>query len=278
MSQLAYTLEENIRRIKMDKNTKYLVLEGVDDISKYENVVKQMVIDVDFFPISLGCKAQVLKLLSEVNLKNFIAVVDRDFVNENLPTDPRLILLSRYSIENFVLSQQVLNALVANLVKEPEANVTVWFDFSEWASHTFESLKGLLVTLHFYQTQVQTNRKPWNKAEFDDSGTWKISSDKVSNLVSELFDGNVPDTAIQEHDSFRQINQDEFLRVFPGKLLLKSIYLFIRDSVYRKFGNATKLNGIVPNVKSFESFSSLFVSRNPEFRSDMAPVLAFMTS
>jgi len=181
MTVLAYTPDENINRIMMDRNTKYLVLEGVDDIPKYESAIKQIDVELDFQPIALGCKNKVLSLLSQVRNTNFVAIVDLDFDQVQMPTDSRLLTLKRYSIENYLISSTIINSFVGSLTNVPKNEVPLWLTINEWVSHTHEKLKGLIKTLHYYQTQVNTDRLSWNSVDLTTNGGWYFCDQKINN-------------------------------------------------------------------------------------------------
>ena len=209
MSALSYSPAENINRILMDKNTKYVVVEGDSDIPKYESTIRALTNNiVDFEPVSLGCKDNIKSLLRDVKNNNFIAITDGDFDGHTMPKDARLIVLSRYSIENFIFCNNVITPLIANLVKTSEASTRTWFDIKEWIEHLHKKLPLLLRALFYYQNNVHTDRKSWTKADLFVNNCWKVCSIKVNALLNYLFDNNIPKAKIQAVESFKKLKKE----------------------------------------------------------------------
>lgn len=272
MSRLEYTLEEKITRIKMDRNTKYLVVEGNDDIPKYENAIRSMTHELDFEPIAFGCKKNVLKLLDD-DSTNFVAIVDHDFDEFAVPNDERLIQLDCYSIENYIFDSQVMRALISCLTKTAQAIVANWFNLEEWKNHVYLKLKSFIKVLHFYQTKITTNRKEWNSADLTEHGKWLISEHKISTLSNFLFDDNIPTEELNLHDYVVAPDPDKLVRDFPGKLLIKSLYLFLKEKLLDQFGNVRQLTANINNFNCFGIFTSTFITQNASFRTLISQVI-----
>lgn len=273
MTSLAYTPDENILRIKMDKNTKYVVLEGVDDIPKYENALKHVDFNFDFQPIALGCKNNVLKLLDKTTNNNFVAIVDFDFGDHSLRSDSRLLSLTRYSIENYVISNPVLNSLIGSLTSSSSKDIPSWFSIDEWITHVHSKLSSLIKTLHYYQTKVLTDRISWGASDLTVNGHWQFCDEKINRLVNRLFQQNVPHEELINHPDYSNINEQELTKRFPGKLLIKSLYFFLKAKFTEKFHRPTKLTGACTNYLVFSNFASTFISYEVELREILQSVI-----
>lgn len=272
-----YSPEENMRRILMDKQTKYIVVEGEDDLPKYEQTIRVLVSHTsDFEPVFLGGRKNVQHLLSTNPNKNFIAITDSDFSKEAISTDSRLIILSRYSIENFIFCGNVLTPLIANIVSDTEANVRSWFCINDWINHLYIRLKFLLKALYFYQNST-FEKKPWSKkASININNSWKMCPDKIDDLLKTLYDNNVPVEEIENLNKFKSLNKLDLIKLFPGKLLITSLYSFIYEKMTIKFGNAKKLTTKVGNQDSLIYNCTPFLYRQHELRSELSPIGSFL--
>lgn len=100
-----YTAEENIRRIMMEDGSKFILVEGEDDVHLYEASIKMMLVGregaVEFIPVFGGGKTKISEFVQQTEQTNFIAILDRDFDISTPIMDQRVIYLDKYSIENY---------------------------------------------------------------------------------------------------------------------------------------------------------------------------------
>lgn len=272
-----YSPEENLKRILMDKNTNYIVVEGEDDVPKYESVIKSLSKeDVDFEPVFLGGKDNIKKLLATSANKNFIAIADKDFNEHTMPVDSRLITLSRYSIENFMFCNSVLTPLVANLIKDSESNTRQWFDIDSWADHLNEKLPTFLKSIYYYQNHVLTDRKSWSNVDFYVNNSWEICSQKINTILNHLYDNNIPLVQIESEEKFREITKEQLIMYFPGKMLVQSLYKYIKKKFIDKYGNAKKLTAHIGSHNALVIYCTNLLQRQVNLRNDLNIALLFL--
>lgn len=272
-----YNPAENLKRILMDKHTKYVVVEGEEDIPKYEATIKSLSNkEFDFEPIFLGGKENIKSLLQNLGHKNFVAITDKDFDEHTLTSDPRLIILSRYSIENFVFCPNVLIPLVAHLVRDTEMNTKRWFDLSDWITDLHAKLQVLLKALFYYQNNVLTNRKQWSGREFLENGSWRVCPAKVDQLLNDLFDNNIPVAEINSAGKYQRISRQDLVKYFPGKLLIRSLYRYIREKIVSKYGDARKLTSKIGNESVLIFNCSAHLHKQRDLRSELKVVIDFL--
>ncbi len=273
--ELKFSPEENIRRIIMDKKTKYIVVEGEEDVPKYEQTIRALISqDFDFEPIFVGGRKNIEALLKSNPNRNFMAIADSDFNKEALTSDNRVVVLSRYSIENFMFCNTVLSALIANVVNDTEANVRAWFNLSDWINHLHRRLFFLLKSLHFYQKNIY-NKKKWSKVDLNMINSWEICEIKISDFLNHLYDNSVPTEEIEKSDQFNNITEREFVKYFPGKLLITSLYRFIYMKLIDKYGTAKKLTTRVGNQDSLIFSCSPFLHRQHDLRTELKGIADF---
>lgn len=272
-----YTPEENLNRVLMDRHTKYIVVEGDDDVPKYESTIKHLGQGLmDFEPVFLGGKEKIKSLLERTTNNNFIAIVDKDFNEHVMPNDSRLIILSRYSIENFIFCLDVLAPLIANLTKESEALARSWFNITEWMDHLHEKLTYLLRALYFYQNNVLTDRKPWSKIDFYENNSWKVCSNKVSDILNDLYQNNVPIEQIEAQAKYENISKEELIKYFPGKLLIQSLYKYIKEKFVAKYGSAKKLTSHINSHNSLTFSCTALLQRQANLCVDLRNAILFL--
>jgi hypothetical protein len=273
-----YSPEENRRRILMDKHTKYVVVEGEEDIPKYESFIRSLSVNANFVPLFIGGKEGIKSLISSNKNTNFMAIADRDFNEDTMPQDARLIIISRYSIENFIFCPNVLNPLIANLTHDSEINIANWFNLEDWKANLTEKLGFLLKALYYYQTTVTTNRKSWSTLEFLNNNCWSVSEVKTDGIIKNLYDNSVPEENIESVEKFGEINNDVMIKYFPGKLLLLSLYRFIKAKFTEKFNDSSKLTKRIGNQSSLVLSASAYLHRQNDLRDELSAVLEFVLS
>lgn len=279
MSQpIAYTVEENLLRIKMDRNTKYLVVEGVDDIPKYECSLRSITNTVDFEPIHVGGKVAINKLVGECTSDNFIAIVDKDFDLPSLSVDERILVLGKYSIENYTFSMDILVPLLASTLNQTEATVKGWFSLDEWSAHVFNECRLLLRLFHYYQTIYTGDRQGWSKSFLLDGNDWSINKEKVEAVINNLLGNSIELDTVKGHQDFIGLDKIGFLAVFPGKMLMTSIYRYLKNKVKETYGNCKAFARKVQGELTFNLLSSNNLHRSSEFKNDMIKAIAFLTA
>lgn len=124
MDALKYTLEQYIAEAQMIQKP-FIIVEGVNDVATYENILNHNNFNANIIPIELidgyskGCE-QVIKAANDptINFEEksvdgscandiFFGIIDkdvRDFRNE-IPNNQRIFALKHYSIESFFVSQ-----------------------------------------------------------------------------------------------------------------------------------------------------------------------------
>lgn len=123
-----FEIDEILNAAIMTK-TAYVLVEGIDDVSIYENLAPD---DCEIYAIetiegySGGCTAvtEAIKELNEIDTqgilsKYLVGIIDRDaeFFVSGLKNIPGLFTLNQYSIESHFVNNEVLNSLIFQITK-----------------------------------------------------------------------------------------------------------------------------------------------------------------
>lgn len=276
-----YDIEENLRRIDMQRSLKFIVVEGSDDVPIYENIVSSSIKNnIDFEIIHSGGKPRIKQfLIDNPKVSNCIFIVDRDFdvlecENKNL------VFLERYSIENFYFCEDVLKAVVAMSIRVKLDVALDILDMADFNSYSTPILLKLFYAIYFYQ-KVEVDRLfalgleavSWSDTFICKDDNWQICPDKVNALVLKLYpDGYSEQDAIEYYNS-QYVSSGNVISDFPGKMLKVTLQRYIKDSVIKlnpklgsKFSNT--------DVTCTLLMSSLHRSR--VLQENLAPVYSFL--
>lgn len=243
-----YDIEENLRRIDMQRSLKFIVVEGSDDVPIYENIISAATDNaVDFEVIYSGGKPRIKTFLSEnATIRNCIFIIDRDFDVLDA-TFNNLVYLERYSIENFYFCEDVLKAVIAMSVRVKLDVAQEIVDLQSFADHNTPMLLDLFLAIYYYQ-QVESKNlferglpiESWSDAFICQNDNWRICPDKVQALISRLYPNGYNQTIAENYYRDRYISSGNIIDDFPGKMLKVALQRYLKDTVIRlnpKFGS-----------------------------------------
>jgi|GEM_PF-1839550 len=273
-----YTPEENVTRVQMESGVNFVVVEGVDDAPIYESVLHSILPDGDidvWDVVHVGGKTNIKDLIAQCNSNNYICIADKDFDEKIDATN--VVNLSRYSIENFLICEEAISAVLSIALKKKYQDVLADFDLDEFYHETEERAKKLLVALFYYQRvigpSITGERQSWSDTVIHMyPPTWGLCTDSIEGLINRLipadveeadmnafFDGNFESSGVVAHD-------------LPGKMLK----VLLQRYVSRYYKNIKK-GGIQFN--SPDSCMATIASKlncSSDFVSLMEPVLSFL--
>ncbi|RBP79762.1 uncharacterized protein DUF4435 [Shewanella putrefaciens] len=186
----AYTAEENLMRIIMDKKTKYLLVEGPFDTAIYSEIVSVIIrkYNISHEPVTVygGGKQNILDWIEKQTPKNLSIILDMDFDNPDLEYKSKpIISLKKYSIENYFFDEEVAKPLVANLLSKSLNDIGESLSFSELKEHWDSRLMELMHVLFYYQKIYSGNKEKWNSKFINKGqGSWEICPERVNELTS----------------------------------------------------------------------------------------------
>ncbi len=236
-----YDIEENLRRIDMQRSLKFIVVEGGDDVPIYENLVSSATTnEVDFEVIHSGGKPRIKRFITEnPNIKNCIFIIDRDFDVLDYECD-KLVYLERYSIENFYFCEDVLKSVVAMSIKVKLDVVKDILNMDEFIAYSTPILLKLFHAVYYYQ-KVETERlnsegvdaESWSDAFICQENNWKVCSDKVEVLISRLYPDGYDEAVAKKYYEEQYKSSGNVISDFPGKMLKVALQRYLKDSVIK---------------------------------------------
>ncbi|MEB2721423.1 DUF4435 domain-containing protein [Citrobacter braakii] len=243
-----YDIEENLRRIDMQRSLKFVVVEGSDDVPIYENIVSSVTANsVDFEVIHSGGKPRIKTFLSEnPKTRNCIFIIDRDFDIFDGEFE-NLVYLERYSIENFYFCEDVLKAVVAMSVKVKLNVAHEILDLQSFIDYSTPILLRLFFAIYYYQ-QVEAKRlfennlpvESWSEAFICQDDNWRICPNKIQTLISRLYPNGYDETVAENYYNEQYTSSGKVIEDFPGKMLKVALQRYLKDTVIKlnpKFGS-----------------------------------------
>jgi len=278
---LKFTGEENLIRIKMQKNTKFIVVEGEDDIPIYETIFNSHVIernlDIDFEVVYCGGKSKIINFAKLYSKNNFMAILDLDFDFNNKIVDHRLKYLEAYSIENYFFNKIVLSYILANILKSNMKIVLSQINISDWHNHINDECIDCLKHIYFYQKSYNNDKSKWSKLFIcGDNGCWEIDRTKIEKIVQMIkIETGVSDQEIDNFFTSTFPSYERITKVFPGKMLFTSFYRYVKQYMEKNYSGIFSAN--FTNDKSFKNSSITYLKFNVECRKILLPVFNYLT-
>jgi hypothetical protein len=278
---LQYTGEENLLRIKMQRNTKFILVEGEDDIPTYETIFNSHVIEqnlaVDYEIVYGGGKSKINSFAQSYGKNNFRAILDLDFDYHNKINDYRLKYLEAYSIENYYFNRIVLSYIIANIIKSSMRDVLPKLDITEWHTHINMECFDCLKHIYFYQKSYNEDKTKWSSLYIcGDSGCWEIDKLKINRIVDKIKgETGVSDQEIDDFFNSTFPTYDKIAKVFPGKMLFTSFYRYVKQYMEKSYSGVFGAN--FTNDKAFKNASTSYLKFNTECRRILLPVFNYLT-
>ncbi|MGR6778338.1 DUF4435 domain-containing protein [Moritella viscosa] len=261
-----YTAEENLFRVLMDKNSKYLVVEGPFDMPIYEELLellcaRHVIVDK---PITVfgGGKRKITTWAEKNTLSNTSIIFDMDF-ESTLENSALITYLKRYSIENYFFDVEVISPLIAQLLTTSSRDVMGVLSLSDLISHWEAELKSLLPVLYYYQEIYSGDKEKWNNVFINQSGgDWQLCTNKVSQFTDSLLADMNVDYITCQHAFNENFPAEWCPKInFPGKIILESFHRYLKF-----FCNSEK-SGSYGCISSPKALTTQLASRlinNPE--------------
>jgi len=274
----SYTEEENITRIRMEKNVIFVVVEGIDDIPIYECTLNSLLppeVKNIWDIVHVGGKTNIKTLIQECSNSNYICVADKDF-DEKIQ-DERVVLLSRYSIENFLICEEAISAALSISLQKKINDVKEKFSLSDFYGEIEANAVNLLKSLFYYQRVISPGIEGEKPSWSDQSihahpPKWGICPASVNSLIAQLIPADVTSDMIdryyEEHfESSGNISHD-----LPGKMLKVVLQRYVQNfyKTFKKGGSP---------YSSPDSFASSIIgvlNKSTDFVNQIRPIVNFI--
>lgn len=266
--------DENLLKIKMDKNQTFVLVEGSFDVPIYDAALRSLIgneNEYEWDVVHGGCKDKILKFMSEVETDNFIAALDKDF-SEGVSDDERAFLLKKYSIENYFFCEKVLSHSVSMILSLKYGDLLSLLSLNELKSHYSNELSYIYYLLREYQALSDSledeDNFSWSETFIIKNRGWGVELDKVEEIKSEVcrvlerFEVEV---------SGKPFLSDEILNLFPGKMLLEGVRRFVNEKL-----EALGERRPYQNVQQFKAHASSMLFISKEFVGDIRPAIEFV--
>jgi hypothetical protein len=256
MAQPQFEAHEVFQAIEMEKTTIFVVVEGME-VDVFDNVLRGLLNmkssqDIGWIVVSGADKGTILNFFRTGKIRNAYAIVDHDFTGEVESID-RVSYLSRYSIENFLFDDLVVRQTSARLYRKSVSQVNV--NTTNLFQHYQENLEQLLFVLRAYQTAEHERAVAWSEYAILAKDCWRVDESIIENLLRDISD-DYPDALTHG------VLSGAVLSEFPGKLLAKGVYHYLRKTIkppgFTKVFNNEKafMHALFGNLE----YSSEFVS------------------
>lgn len=269
-----YTGEENLRRIKMDKEQIFILVEGVDDVPIFGAAIHELTgCDFENMPwnvIHADGKKNIIKFASRESCGNFISIIDRDFDNCDLGGD-RVVVLRRYSVENYFFCKKVLSYAASFKLGVAAGEIYDSVSFSEAEEHYNDRLKTLFDVIKNYQlyaaqSVADEDQISWSDRFIFEERSWRVSQERVDNLRAEVM-SMVPEDKLLPSDDF------DMLAFFPGKMLMEGVRKYFNEKL-----ESLGLPRGFQDLTSFKNQVKPCLCKSSEFVEDISEVIVFLES
>lgn len=226
MGQPQFEAQEVFTCIEMDKSHPYIIVEG-HEVDVYDDVLRSVLglkreKYVGWLVVSGADKGLISDFSKESKAKNFYAIVDRDFDFDFAPSK-NLSCLSRYSIENFLFDTDVIETTLCRVLKTARADVKI--SIEDMLIHYQEELNSLLMLIVVYQKKSSVKNVAWSDSKIINKDCWTVHSAEVKQLETDI------ENCLNEVEDKNVLLDGEFMELFPGKMLLKGIYCYIKNII-----------------------------------------------
>lgn len=273
-----YTAEENITRVQMEKDVKFVVVEGLDDLPIYESTIRSMLPeqDLDMWDIvHVGGKTNIKQLIEDCSHGNFICIADKDF-DERIENES-VINLSRYSIENFLICEEAISAALSIALRVKFQDVLSNFNLNKFHQEVEHNASHLIKALFYYHRVVAKGGNSPNISWSDTNilahpPKWGICNNQVQQIISKLIPENVTNEEIAKYfeDNFEK--SEKLAYDFPGKM----IKVLLQRHVHEYFKAHKKRGSPFSTLDSFTVCISAVLNKSNNFTRQIEPVLTFL--
>lgn len=270
-----YNARENLDRVLMDENSKYLIVEGPFDLSVYsilvEIICRKHSLNNERLVVFGGGKCNILKFLEENSIQNSTVILDMDFDDpDRIYPYPFVYLLRKYSIENYAINVQVISRLLSVLLNVTPQDVRRHFTITELIQHLNEELSGIIPILYYYQCIFNGNKERWASAFLNrPNGDWRVCRQQLERFKNSIL----TDMHVSEEqciEAYRAVfNEEHCVSIsFPGKVLLESLHRYLKekcnarkvDSYSTINSKRTLFNSIVSDLGECEELENILLT------------------
>lgn len=279
----AYDIEENLRRIDMQRTLKFIVVEGSDDVPIYENIIASSTGgEVDFEVIHSGGKPRIRRFLNEnPAVRNCIFIIDRDFDIIEYEHD-KLVYLERYSIENYYFCEDVLKPVIAMSVKVKLDVVSDIFNINAFIQHCTPILLKLFCAIYYYQ-KVESKKlagegkevKGWSDTFLCKNDTWEVCPEKAEELIGRLYPEGYNEHEAEAYCRQSYASSGNIIADFPGKMLKVALQRYLKDSVIKL---SPKWGSKFSNVDVTCTLLMSNLHRSSDLRNNLSAVYGFLSN
>ncbi|WP_460317884.1 DUF4435 domain-containing protein [Pseudomonas ogarae] len=274
----AFSAEENMRRLKMQKRLTFVVVEGSDDVPLYESCLMMELKNVDFDVIYSGGKKPIQDFLAEHKSNNAMFIVDKDF-DDFSTLDARVVALDRYSIENYFICEEVISHSIKFAISCRLQDAAEAFDLTEFVEKITRSIEMLVKVLFYYQRHAVhqldgKEKQSWSDVFLCENNSWELSSDQILALISRL--APTPKDIVDAEEYFAENfrHPGVLINAFPGKMLKTSLQRYIRQQVMQiKPGAKGKYN----NVEDTRALLSSVLHHSSSLKNVLRSVVEFLS-
>lgn len=272
-----YNGPENLRRIRMQKTTTFVVVEGSDDVPIYESCLSHMAEGCEKYDVVFaGGKKPIREYVASNNTANAIFIIDRDFHDIDLH-DERIVSLDRYSIENYLICSQVISHSLKFSLNCKFQDAFAAFDIDEYVTSICQSTERVIKAIYYYQKvyckEIDGERPAWSDTFLCQNNSWELCSEKIENLINILLP--TPELIVKA-DIYYTENfslPGTAIENFPGKMLKHSLQRFIKQQVANIRPSA---RGKYRDVETTTEQLSAVIHKSDHMNRVLAPVVAFI--
>ncbi|MBW9235745.1 DUF4435 domain-containing protein [Pseudomonas carnis] len=272
-----YNGAENLRRIRMQKSTTFVVVEGSDDIPIYESCLSHMAEGCEKYDVVFaGGKTAIKEYVASNRTANAIFIIDRDFHDIGLH-DERIISLDRYSIENYLICSQVISHSLKFALNCKFQDAFVAFDIEEYVASICKSTERLIKAIYYYQKvyskEIEGERPAWSDTFLCQNNSWELCSTKIDGLITALLPSPALFAKAEAYYNENFSLPGTAIENFPGKMLKHSLQRYIKQQVV---GIRPGARGKYHDVETTTEQLSAVIHKSDHMNRVLAPVVAFI--
>ncbi|HIF9345069.1 TPA: DUF4435 domain-containing protein [Photobacterium damselae] len=275
MSSLpVYNADENLFSISMDKNQKFILVEGPFDLPIYEEIVntiyKKYSIEEEKIITFGGGKQNIIEWASQEHRNNVSIIFDMDFDYGNYSIDTNNVFeLRKYSIENYFFDMDVIAPLLSSIFRVKTKDIKDTISLNDLIRHWDETISELTPVIFYYQKHYNGDKEKWTKVFVCQDKNFSICSGKIQQFKSRLLEEmGVTEETCNNYFSIHKPSSSSPDVIFPGKILFTSFYRYLKDTCnniqdksFRSFTNPESLLcSLTPRLVNNDDLESIVYS------------------
>jgi len=254
----------------MEVNTKFVLVEGEDDLPLYESSLDSICtireLPSEHVVVFGGGKSNIVTFYEEnPDIDNFIAILDLDFDHDFCQENVRLRVLNKYSIENYFFHEEVMASVVSRVLRFNKSEVLNTGRYNVWKNEINNNICKLLKFLFYYQNAYDGDREKWADYFFLRScgDLWKLDNNRIESLINDLSaGGEFNQDDIEDYFCEKYNKEISYIDAFPGKMLFLSFYRYVKEIIEQQ--RPRFFCSRFPNEASLKIFLSNFLTCNVE--------------